>query len=390
MKKAGWVEGLLSFIGGIFTLAGVLLFPLLLMGFWYVLASVFIFFISSWERFFLLCIGVAAVVVIVLLTSRSASRRREEAREIARIADEQRQAERSRREQEEAERREQAKQDEARARQAGALFFREEVARVYRETYGVKMTDAEWDLLKTISCKSPAERDEAWADWQEVKRFYADRLDLEPFVVGDEQTEIRSPYEVEMTPSEKALLDTISSRFDPSCVLVDTYLDKGDGTTTQVDIIAVCRQGVIVIESKGLGGTWSGRWDDKEWTQQSSRQRIYNPIRQNSLHVDSICRVLWPTEVEKKLPEICSLTVFNDDARFPDLRFLPEGCYVTTARRANDAIDRILAGPPVFTDTQVMEIAYIIRRHRILPDRNVRDAHIRDIQRAIGRDRVLE
>jgi hypothetical protein len=94
-----------------------------------------------------------------------------------------------------------------------------------------------------------------------------------------------------------AVLDAISSRFDPACLLVDTYLDKGDGTTTQIDIIAICRQGIIVIESKGIGGTIAGRPDDAEWTQKPSQKRMYNPIRQNDLHVKSILRVLQPAEI---------------------------------------------------------------------------------------------
>lgn len=89
--------------------------------------------------------------------------------------------------------------------------------------------------------EAQAKQKEAQAYRHEVERFHRERLSIEQFVVGDEQAGIRSPYEVEMTDAERVLLDTISSKFDPSCLLVDTYLDKGDGTTTQVDIIAVHR-----------------------------------------------------------------------------------------------------------------------------------------------------
>lgn len=294
----------------------------------------------------------------------------------------------------------------------------------------------------------------------------------------------RETYEVEMTDAEKVLLNTIAPRFDPACLLVDTYLDKGDGTTTQIDIIAICRQGIIVIESKGLGGTISGKADAAEWIHEQSQRRIYNPIRQNDLHVKAICQTLEPTKtregsgtpqqsttvaaqarrgnraslfevadtVEHKvfgvgtvtavmgdkvtvafktggsknlragvaplivlarsspgdrspggetlssrpydptlLPgAVYSLVVFNDDATFPDLRFLPERCYVTKLRRVNEVIEEIMSVEPVLSDTEVMEIAYRIRQERVTPDREVREAHIRDIQRAIGRDRVLE
>jgi hypothetical protein len=132
----------------------------------------------------------------------------------------------------------------------------------------------------------------AQAHREKVERFHRDRLDLEPIVVGDPQAGIRSPYEVEMTDREKALLDAISSRFDPSCVLVDTFLDRGDGTTAQIDIIAICRQGIIVIESKGYGGRISGKMDDRYWKHEQSQERFYSPIWQNRSHVESLYRVL--------------------------------------------------------------------------------------------------
>lgn len=389
-------------------------------------------------------------------------------------ADEEERAESHRRREEEAERLE-------RARQAATRTFRRTAELLNRETYGVEMTDAEKALLDRISSKSPGEREAAWADWQKVKGFYAERLSIERFVVGDEQAGIRSPYQVEMTTAEAALLSTISPRFDPSCLLVDTYLDRGDGRTTQIDIIAICRQGIIVIESKGLGGTVRGRADDAEWMLEASGQRIYNPIRQNNLHVESIYRVFDPTETQLQkaaeaeefgslndalyrcaheqlegrsllfadrkdsdkpmllvfddgvrpdffrieipgrerfldfrsehavayglvafgdddrppdfqfLPEwIYSLVVFNEGATFPDLRLHSSTRQVAAAHRVTEAIDRILSRDEVLSHAEVMKMAYKIREHRVVPDRDVREAHIRNIQVSTGRYGVLE
>lgn len=85
-----------------------------------------------------------------------------------------------------------------------------------------------------------------------------------------------------------------------------------------------------------------------------------------------------------------SLIVCNDDAKWPDLKFLPERCYVTKPRRVNEVIDEILSEEPVFSDEEVMAIAYEIRKHRVVPTREVREQHVRDIQVATGRNRVFE
>jgi hypothetical protein len=97
-----------------------------------------------------------------------------------------------------------------------------------------------------------------------------------------------------------------------------------------------------------------------------------------------------PSDLRLPPGAVYSVIVFDAGTTFPDLRFPPEGCYVLGAHRFGEAIDRILAREPVLSDAEVMEIAYEIRKHRIAPTKEVREAHIRDIQTAIGRDRVME
>jgi hypothetical protein len=97
-----------------------------------------------------------------------------------------------------------------------------------------------------------------------------------------------------------------------------------------------------------------------------------------------------PSDLRLPPGAVYSVIVFDAGAKFPDLRHPPEGCWVIGAHRVHEAIDQILSQEAVFSDAEVLEIAYEISRHRIVPTKEVREAHIRDIQRAIGRDRVLE
>lgn len=369
---------------------------------------------------------------------------------------------------------------EKKAREEQELFREQQHEQQQAERHR-RQEEAREEVKRLLQNEARAKLDEARASKEAIAQFNRERLIGEQFVVGDEQAGIRSPYEVDMTPAEAALLSAISSKFDPSCLLVDTYLDRGDGRTTQVDIIAICRQGVIVIESKGLGGTIRGQADDAEWTLEPSGRRIYNPIRQNALHVESIYRVLDPTEAQlrkaaegedfgslesalyrhaqgqlkgrsllfadrkdsdkplllvfdhgvrpdffriqisghdrfrnfssehavsygliafsdddstpdfKFLPEwIHSLVVFNEGTTFPDIRLYSSTCQVAAAHRVSEAIDRILSGDEVLSDTEVMKMTCKIRRHRVVPDKDVREAHIRNIELATGKYGVLE
>lgn len=49
--------------------------------------------------------------------------------------------------------------------------------------------------------------------------------------------------------------------------LFNTYLDKGNGETTEIDVIAITPQGMFVFESKNYSGWIFGNERSKTWTQ---------------------------------------------------------------------------------------------------------------------------
>jgi hypothetical protein len=233
---------------------------------------------------------------------------------------------------------------------------------------------------------------------------YQDRIISDPFVVGGKNGEVRSVYEAEVTAAEADLLALISDRFDPYFIFVDTYLKRGDGKMTQIDIIAIAPQGIIVIESKGMDGQIRGRVDSKTWSrinaQSGEEIRFQNPINQNSMHIDVLCRWLGldssrDTSFSGRrdkcpLPGVFSLVVFNNGAKFRDVKFPPDQCYVLTVRRVNDVLDAILSGDEVFSKEKMIGLAYGIRLSRVVPTKEIRQAHIDEIRKSIGVDRVLE
>jgi len=106
--------------------------------------------------------------------------------------------------------------------------------------------------------------------------------------------------------------------------LTNLYLPKKDGTTCEIDLVAICHRGVLVFESKNYGGWIYGDEKSPYWYQMlrkdvSRRARKYtffNPIMQNGMH----CRVLRE--------QLCigddavhSMIVFGNQCRLKEIRY---------------------------------------------------------------------
>ena len=74
-------------------------------------------------------------------------------------------------------------------------------------------------------------------------------------------------------------------------LLTNVYLPKGDGTTTEIDLIMISDTGIYVFESKNYSGWIFGDEDSRNWTQSlkgGKKYRFYNPIWQNKKHISHL------------------------------------------------------------------------------------------------------
>lgn len=74
-------------------------------------------------------------------------------------------------------------------------------------------------------------------------------------------------------------------------LLTNVYLPKGDGTTTEIDLIMISETGIYVLESKNYSGWIFGDEDSRNWTQSlkgGKKYRFYNPIWQNKKHISHL------------------------------------------------------------------------------------------------------
>jgi hypothetical protein len=77
-------------------------------------------------------------------------------------------------------------------------------------------------------------------------------------------------------------------------VLVNLYIPKENGETTEIDAIMINKYGIFVIESKGFSGWIFGNEKSDKWMQIifRSRNRFYNPVIQNRNHILALANLL--------------------------------------------------------------------------------------------------
>lgn len=78
-------------------------------------------------------------------------------------------------------------------------------------------------------------------------------------------------------------------------VLRNVYVPKGDGETSEIDVMFITQKGIFVIESKNYSGWIFGNEADRYWTvvlEGGHKNRFYNPIMQNRGHVKWLANYL--------------------------------------------------------------------------------------------------
>ena len=130
----------------------------------------------------------------------------------------------------------------------------------------------------------------------------------------------------------------------------DLYLPWPDGGTAQIDELIIADSGIYVIEMKNYKGWIFGNENNQYWTQvlytryrgESTKNRLYNPIRQNASHISCIRKNLKGYN-----GPIHSLIVFGDEAEFKDVTINSSGVYVlyqSNLRHAIREIDSVYKG----------------------------------------------
>jgi len=78
-------------------------------------------------------------------------------------------------------------------------------------------------------------------------------------------------------------------------ILANVYVPKGDGNTSEIDVVMISENGIFVFESKNYSGWIFGDEKSAMWTQSLKgglKNRFYNPIKQNSSHIKALSKYI--------------------------------------------------------------------------------------------------
>ena len=196
---------------------------------------------------------------------------------------------------------------------------------------------------------------------------------------------IISDYPADPTDHERRIVSLLqrSEVFNPNCIFLDNHFKTASGKTVQVDLIAVSKRGILVIESKDYTGWIFGNGNQDRWTQviYKDKFRFYNPIKQNENHINCLRSIIGDHRYY-------SLVIFGSGTELKDISYVPQNTFVAVDSRLNEVLLDICSREEVLTAEDVLEICRKIHKKRLIPTEKMREEHIRHIKDQTGEDRV--
>jgi hypothetical protein len=165
----------------------------------------------------------------------------------------------------------------------------------------------------------------------------------------------------------------------------DLYIQKKDGTYSQVDIAVVTEVGVVVIEVKKYSGWIYGVGDRKNWVQVlaygKEKHSLYNPIFQNDGHIRAI---------KNSIPNYLnvpfySLIVFYGDCKLKKISNVPSDVLVVKANKAIDTFSDILLKSPS-TNFYSEEVVSVLKKGvENGNDLEIQNKHVQNVENRLNR-----
>ena len=157
-------------------------------------------------------------------------------------------------------------------------------------------------------------------------------------------------------------------------MLVNIYLPKADGTTTEIDLIMVSATGIYVFESKNYSGWIFGDENNRYWKQTfrgGRHYQFYNPIWQNKKHIGVLKQHLGLGD-----EVFLSYIVFGEDCVLKKMLVCSADVKVMNRNELMDEIMEDMARrPEIFTSLEIEQIHNELSRYARVDDKT-KQAHI--------------
>ena len=143
----------------------------------------------------------------------------------------------------------------------------------------------------------------------------------------------------------RVVLRLLKMGINPKAIFHDLYIQKPNGEYTQVDVAVATKAGIIVFEVKDYSGWIFGNEHQKYWTQLlaygKEKHRFYNPVMQNSGHIQAIRQCLQ----QNPDTPIYSVIVFFGSSEFKDVTCYANNTFIIYPRSIQQVVSEILMQP---------------------------------------------
>lgn len=162
-------------------------------------------------------------------------------------------------------------------------------------------------------------------------------------------------------------------------LLTNIYLQREDGSTTEIDLIMISTKGIFVFESKNYGGWVYGSEKNKYWTQtfsNKSRNKFFNPIWQNKAHIRALSKVLDYDD----LNIYKSYIVFSEQCTLKSITNTSINVRVLNRNKLLEYLKRDLENSKDVFDEKKTQLLFQILLEKRVRGADTKDKHIQQVE----------
>ena len=189
------------------------------------------------------------------------------------------------------------------------------------------------------------------------------------------------------------ILQLLKKGFPSVTIYHDLIIKKDNGGFSQIDLVLVTSEGIIVFEVKDYSGWIFGSGNNTNWTQVLSygkkKYKFYNPIKQNNNHISELKKTLKQFE---NIP-FFSVIVFFGDCELKEINYIPKGTYLVKSHRVFEVLNQILIKnenePTHYTNKR--EVVDKLKELVSLGENtDYQKQHIDNIKDMVGKERIFK
>lgn len=187
------------------------------------------------------------------------------------------------------------------------------------------------------------------------------------------------------------ILQLLKSEIPPVTIYHDLIIKKENGEFSQIDLVLVTSEGIIVFEVKDFSGWIYGSRNNTNWTQVLSygkrKYKFYNPIKQNNNHINELRKTLKQFE---KIP-FFSVIVFFGDCELKEINYVPKGTYLVKSHRVFEVLNLIKKENEPTQYTNKREVVDTLKQLVSLGENtDYQKQHIENIKDMVGKERIFK